>query len=163
MALFTGVQHLSTFNVVTPPLFTTFCQISVSIFVDVMYWPPYGMDKVHLLCCTGSLAVVLSLWWRDHNHTDSYRVSKVDVQESPIASGARVPWQQQRCDSLHCHEEWWGSLPQSASSSPWKHCVLQPGTDSEGGQGARAPPVRSYDHYNFLRSSWRYWNKKFLP
>ena len=41
---------------------------------------------------------------------DSYRVSTVDVLESHIASSARGPWQQQRCDSLHCHEEWWGSV-----------------------------------------------------
>ena len=27
-------------------------------------------------------------------------------------SGTRGPWQQ-RCDSLHCHEEWWGSVPPS--------------------------------------------------
>ena len=47
-------------------LFFTFCQkygkrrytISASIFVDVPYWPHNSMDKFHLLCSTGSLAVV---------------------------------------------------------------------------------------------------------
>ena len=35
---------------------------------------------------------------------DSYRVNTVDVPESPIPSGARDLWQQQRCESMHCHE-----------------------------------------------------------
>ena len=65
------------------------------------------------------------LWRRDRNRMDSYPVSTVDVPESSIASSASGPWQQQRCDSLHCHEEWWCSAPKSASRSPWKHsCVL---------------------------------------
>ena len=49
---------------------------------------------------------------------DSYRVTTVNVPESPIVSGAKGPWHQQRCDSLHCHEEWWGSIPPSSSFSP---------------------------------------------
>ena len=57
----------------------------------------------HLLCCPGSLAVVLSLWRRDRNRMHSYRVSTVEFPESPIASGARGPWHQQWCDSLHFH------------------------------------------------------------
>ena len=36
-------------------------------------------DEVHLLCCTGSLAVVLSLWLRNRNHMDSYRPNTVTV------------------------------------------------------------------------------------
>ena len=43
----------------------------------------------------------------------THRVSTVDVPQSPIATGARGPWQQQRCDSLNCNEEWWGSAPPS--------------------------------------------------
>ena len=39
---------------------------------------------------TGALTVVLSLWQRDHNHMDSYRMSTMDVPESPSASDARV-------------------------------------------------------------------------
>ena len=50
---------------------------------------------------------------------DSYRVSKVDVPESPVVSGTRGPWQQQRCDSLQCHEEWWGSVPPSIVVFSW--------------------------------------------
>ena len=72
-----------------------------------------------LLCCTGSLAVVLSLWQRAHNRMDSYRVNTVDVPESPIASSARDLLQQQRCNSLHCHEEWWGSVPPSVIIFSW--------------------------------------------
>ncbi|KAJ4432416.1 hypothetical protein ANN_21035 [Periplaneta americana] len=49
--------------------------------------------------------LVLSLWRRDSNIMDSYRVTTVDVTESSIASGAKGPWQQQRCYSVHCHEE----------------------------------------------------------
>ena len=58
-------------------------------------------------------AVALSLCGRVRNRMDSYRVSIVDVPESPISSGARGPWQLQMCDSLHCHEEWWCSIPPS--------------------------------------------------
>ena len=36
-----------------------------------------------------SLAVVLLLWWRDHNRMDSYWVSMVNVSQPPIASGTR--------------------------------------------------------------------------
>ena len=38
------------------------------------------------------LAVVLSLWHRDRNRMDSYRVSTVDVPECLTTSGARGPW-----------------------------------------------------------------------
>ena len=62
---------------------------------------------------------------RDRNRMDSYLVSTVDVPESPIP---RSPRQQQRCDSLHCHEKWWGSC---ASRSPQTHSyVLRPRTSS---------------------------------
>ena len=56
---------------------------------------------------------IMKVWQRDRNCMDSCWVSTVDVTESPIASGARGLWQQQWCDSLHCHEEWWDSVPQS--------------------------------------------------
>ena len=51
------------------------------------------MSNIHLLCCTGSLAVVLSVWQRDRNLMDSYRVITVDVPEFTIVSDARDPWQ----------------------------------------------------------------------
>ena len=41
--------------------------------------------------------MVLSLWRRDRNRMNSCRVSIMEVPESPIASGARSPWQQHRC------------------------------------------------------------------
>ena len=117
MALFTKVQHLCTFNIVTlliyhllPNVWKASYTISASIYVGVPYLRPYSTDKF-ISCWTGSLAVVLSLWRRDGNRMDWYRVSTVDVPESLITSGTRGPWQQQRCDSLHCHEEWWGSVP----------------------------------------------------
>ena len=43
----------------------------------------------------------------------SYRVSTVDVPESPIATDTRGQWQQQSCDTMHWNEEWWGSVPLS--------------------------------------------------
>ena len=78
----------------------------------------------------------------DRNRMDSYRVSTVDVPESPIASGARRPWQQQWCDSLHFHEKWWGSVPPSVvvfacvhaitiSSPKWRTHCEGPGTTQE--------------------------------
>ena len=39
---------------------------------------------------TGSISVVLSLWRRDRNRIDSYRVRMIDVPEFPIASGYEV-------------------------------------------------------------------------
>ena len=40
--------------------------------------------QITLLCCPGSLTVVLSLWQRYRNCLDSYRASTVVVPESPI-------------------------------------------------------------------------------
>ena len=119
--LFTGAQHLCTFNIVTP-LFITFCQMfgkrstpsaRPSLLMFHIDLPIARISSSLVLYCTGFLAVVHSLWRRNCNRMDSYRVSKVDVPESAIASGARGPWQQQRCDSLHYHEGWWGSVPPS--------------------------------------------------
>ena len=65
--------------------------------------------------------MVLSLSQTDRNRMDSDRVSTVDVPESPISSGARGRWEQQRCDFLHCHEERWGSVPPSVVVFSWVH------------------------------------------
>ena len=65
------------------------------------------------------LAVILSLWGRDHNCMYSYRVSTVDVPQFSFASDARAPWQQPRCDYLDCHEEWWGSVPRTVVVFSW--------------------------------------------
>ena len=53
MALFTGVQHLCTFNIVTPLIYhllpnvwKALYTISASIFVDVPYWQHYSTDKL---------------------------------------------------------------------------------------------------------------------
>ena len=62
------------------------------------------------------------LWRRDRNRMNSHRVSTVDDPESPILIGARGPWQQ-RCDSLLCHEEWWGSVPPSVAVFSWVHAI----------------------------------------
>ena len=52
MALFTEVQHLCIFNIVAPLIYHLLPNvwkaphtISVSIFVDVPYWPPHSMNK----------------------------------------------------------------------------------------------------------------------
>ena len=45
-----------------------------------------------------------------------------NVPEFPTASGTRGQWQQQ-CDSLHCHEEWWGSVPPSVIVFYWVHVI----------------------------------------
>ena len=87
-------------------------------------WSPYSTDK--------SISCVVSspsewFWRRGHNHMNSYRVSTVDIPESPISSGARGPWQQQRCGSLHCHEEWWDSVPPSFVVFSW---ALENGGDA---------------------------------
>ena len=79
---------------------------------------------VHLLCFTGPLVVALSFWWRDRNRMNSYRVSTVDVPKSPVASGARGPWQL-GCDSRDCHEERWVSVLPSVVVF-----LLCPSTDS---------------------------------
>ena len=79
------------------------------------------------LVFSGTHTVVLSLWRRDRNHMDSYQVSTVDVVESPISSSTRGPWRQQRCDALHCHEEWWTSVPPSVFAFSW---VLDEGGDA---------------------------------
>ena len=124
------VQHLCTFNIVAP-LFITFSQIfrrrrtpSVRSFLLMFRIDrPIERISVNFFCCTGSLAVVLSLWWRDRNLMDSYRVSIADVPEFPIAIGARGPWQLHRCDSLRCYEEWWGFVPPSVAVFSWVHVI----------------------------------------
>ena len=104
--------------------------ISVSMFVDNPYWPPYSTDK--LISCVLSHT---SQWFFHFGEEIiiawTYGVSTVDVPESPIASGARGQWLQQRCESFHYYGGCWGSLPPTASRSPWKHsCVLWPRTTS---------------------------------
>ena len=47
-----------------------------------------------------SLAVVLSLWQSDCNRMDSYRVSTVDVPESPLSALQEV--RDSRCDVTPC-------------------------------------------------------------
>ena len=75
--------------------------------------------KISLISCQKTFQIKFWLkkrhyvWDRICNRMESYQVSTVDVTESPIASGARGPWQQQRCDSLHCPDERWGSVPPS--------------------------------------------------
>ena len=87
----------------------------VHFFMFPIDWPVALIT--YLSCCTGFLVVVLLLWRRDRNCMDSYQVSMVDVPESLIASNARGPWQQ-RCDSLHCHENSWVLYHQVSSFPP---------------------------------------------
>ena len=85
--------------------------ISASIFIDVPYWSPYITDKFISCVVPGPSQwffhfgeeIIISwthigrVWWM--------------FQESPIASGARDPWHQQRFYSIDCHEGWRGSIP----------------------------------------------------
>ena len=122
MALFTGVTTFMYLQYSRPLIYHLLSNvwkasytISLSIFGDAPYWLPYIMVKFIFCVVPGSFT-----WRRDHNSKDSFQVSTVDVPESPIASGARGPWQQQqRCDSLHCYEEWWGSVPTSVIIFSW--------------------------------------------
>ena len=108
-------HHLSPFRQMFRRRRTPSARSSLLIFhID----PPIARISSSL-CCTGSLVLLLSLWQRDRNRMDSYLVSTMDVSESPIFSGARGPWLQQRCDSLHCLEEWCGSVPPSAVVFSW--------------------------------------------
>ena len=99
--------------------------INTSIFVDVPYWPLYSTDESISCVVPGPSQwffhfgeEIVIVWTR--------RVSTVDVPESPIANCARGSWQQQRYDSLHCHEDWWDSVPPSVVfSKRWTEVVLQ--------------------------------------
>ena len=106
----------NTFNIVAPLIYYILPNVwkasyTITISIFVMFRSDLPLARISSsLVLYRSSAVVLSVWRRDRNRMDSYRVSTVDVSESPIANGARGTWQQQRCDSLHCHEEWWCSL-----------------------------------------------------
>ena len=66
MVLFTGVQHLCTFNIYhLLPMFGWRHTLSASIFVDVSYRLHYSMDK--FISC---VVLVLPFWWRDYNCMD---------------------------------------------------------------------------------------------
>ena len=110
------------FNIVTP-LFITVCQMFGSRRTPSV--PPsllvFCIDRSKARVSSSIVLYrvprsVLSLWRRNRNRMESYRVSTVDVPESGIASNIRGPWLQQRCNSLYCHEEWWGSVPSSVAT-----------------------------------------------
>ena len=129
MALFTGVQHLCMYlQYSRPSLIYNLFQIFGRRHTPSVR-PPVSMFRIDRpitrisssFMLYRALAVVLSLWRRNRNRMDTYRVNAVNVPESLIVSGARSPWQQQRCDSLHCHEEWWGSVPSYVVVFSWVH------------------------------------------
>ena len=66
--------------------------ISAFILDDVRYWLPYSTDKFIFCFVPGPSQWFFSLWRRDRNSMESYRVSTLDVPESPIATGARGAW-----------------------------------------------------------------------
>ena len=124
MALFTGVQYLYTCNIVAPLSPFTNCLEGVVHHQPVhLCWcsllTTAYHGKVYFLCCTASLVVVLSLWRRDRNRMDSYRVSTVDIPESSIASDARALWQQQSCVSSALSWRMWGFTPSSVVVFFW--------------------------------------------
>ena len=115
--------------------------IIASIFVDVPYWPLYSWDKF-ISCVVPGPSQWFFLFGEEIVIARIHWVSTEDVPESPIAGGSRDLWQQQRCDSLHCHEEWWGSVTPSVvvfswvhaitiSSPKWKNHCESPGTTQE--------------------------------
>ena len=110
---FTGVQYLCTFNIVAHLLFISFCQ---------MFGRRRTPSARPSCVIPDPSQCFLSHWQRNRIRMDSYRVSTIDVPESPISSGARGPWQQ-RCDSLHCHEECWSSVPSSVVVFSWVHAI----------------------------------------
>ena len=82
-----------------------------SIFVDVLYWQSYSMDKFISCVVPGS-----SQWF-------FYFGEEIVIAWTHIGwvrwmfqnlllptANAVGPWQQQWWDSLHCQEEWWGSV-----------------------------------------------------
>ena len=155
MAVFTGVQHMCTFSIVVPLIYHIFPNVRKASRPSVrpsllMFRIDYPIARISSsLALYQVLAVVLSLWQRDRNRIDSYQVSTVDVPESPIASGARGQWQQQRCDCLHCHEESWGSVPPRVVVFSW---ALD--------EGGAAGTCSSRQH---LSSAWRYSVLKYYP
>ena len=84
--------------------------IRASIFVDILYRPSYSMDKFIYCVVPGS-----SHWFFQFGEEIviawTHRVNTVNVPKSPIDSSSRGQREQQRCDSLHCHEERRGSIP----------------------------------------------------
>ena len=78
MDLFTGVQHLCTFSIATPPLIYHLLSniwkasytISASIFIEVPYLPHYRTDKF-ISCVVRVPHSGLSLWRRNCNRMDS--------------------------------------------------------------------------------------------
>ena len=92
--------------------------ISASIIVDVPYQPPYSTDKFISCVLPGPSK------WFFHFGEEILIVwaNTVDIRETPISSRAWSPWQQ-RCDSLHCLEEWWGSVRPSVVVFSWVHAI----------------------------------------
>ena len=98
MALFTEMQYLCTFNIVAPPPFAKCLEgiihISASIFVDVLYWPPYSMDK--FISCV----VLRPLQWFFHFGEE---IVITRTQEKTTILGGTEPhhssWQ---CKESHC-------------------------------------------------------------
>ena len=100
-----------------------------------MFGRPYSTDTFISCLVPGPLQWFFQ-FGEDIVIARSRRVNMKDVSESPIASGARRPWQP-RCDSLPCHE-WWCSVPPNVvvfsrvyavtiSSPKWKNHREWPG------------------------------------
>ena len=79
-----------------PNVWKASCFISASLFLDVPYWPLYSMDKFISCVIPGPSQWFFHFVRSYRNCMDSYHVKMVNVLESPVASGARCPWQQQR-------------------------------------------------------------------
>ena len=67
MTLFTGEQHLCTFNIVALHIYHLFLMFGRGCTPSSR--PSLLMFRIDLQCCTGALAVVLSLLRRDRNRS----------------------------------------------------------------------------------------------
>ena len=118
MALFTKVQHLCTFSIIVPRYLSAFAKCLEGVVhhqrVNLCWCPVltaiyHGL--VHLLCWTGSLTVVLSLWRRDRIRMDSSGefggCSRIFHCQSCKSSSAAMwllafPWRITRCCITKC-------------------------------------------------------------
>ena len=118
MALFEGVKRVPSIQLPLPLVFhhlpnvwMASYTISASIFVDVLYWLPYSMDKFISCVVPGPLQ-----WFFQFGKEIVITCTHIGwvwrmFQNLPLPAFARGLWQQQQCDFLHCHEELWGSVP----------------------------------------------------
>ena len=120
MALFTGTQHLCTFSIVAAFYLSAFAKCLEGVVHHQrlhLYWrsvfTSYGMDKFMSCVAPGPSSGSLTLAKRSQSHGfisgecgGCSRISHCQRRKRFVTAAVV-------CDSLHCHEEWWGSVPPS--------------------------------------------------